>query len=51
VWARDSREIRLRKVRVLFGEPIEASAGQDTTAYQTDTDRLRQDVARLMEAS
>jgi long-chain acyl-CoA synthetase len=50
VWARDSREIRLRKVKVLFGEPIEASARQDTTAYRADTDRLRQSVARLMEA-
>jgi len=51
VWARDSRKIRLHKVKVLFGEPLEAGAGQDSSAYQSDTDRLRQAVARLMEAS
>jgi long-chain acyl-CoA synthetase len=51
VWARDSRKIRLHKVEVLFGEPLEAGAREDTSPYQADTDRLRQAVAGLMETS
>jgi hypothetical protein len=51
VWARDSRKIRLHKVKVLFGEPLEAGAREDTSPYQADTDRLRQAVAGLMQTS
>ncbi len=50
VWARDSRRIRLHKLRVGFGVPIRAGTGEDNTSYEADTERLRQAVSRIIEA-
>jgi long-chain acyl-CoA synthetase len=47
VWRRESRRIRLHKVTVCFGPPLEA--GSDS--YQQDTDRLRDAVASLIHPS
>ncbi len=50
VWARDSRRIRLHKLKVEFGGSIRTGTGEDSTSYEADTDRLRQAVSRMIEA-
>jgi len=50
VWPRDSRRIRLHKIKVVFGEPLEPGRGEETSAYQADTERLRNAVEHLLEA-
>ena len=47
VWPRDTRRIRLHKVRVTFGPPLEPQLGGEP-AYEADTERLREAVARLI---
>jgi len=43
VWPRDSRRIRLHKVTVRFGRPLEPGSG----SYEEDTERLRAAVSIL----
>lgn len=50
VWARDSRRIRLHKLKVEFGVPIRTGTEEGSTSYETDTDRLKQAVSRMIEA-
>jgi long-chain acyl-CoA synthetase len=47
VWPRDRKLIHLHKVKVVFGEPLWASAAGEATPYRTDTLRLREAVAHL----
>ena len=52
VWARNSRRIRLHKVRVAFGKGFrleENAAAVSEDLYQKDTNRLRQAVGRLFD--
>jgi long-chain acyl-CoA synthetase len=49
VWPRDRKLIHLHKVKVIFGEPLWASAPGEASPYAQDTLRLREGVARLME--
>ena len=48
VWARDSRRIRLHKVKVVFGKPMAASGGEETVPYDVTTNRLREAVLKLI---
>ena len=48
-WPRDRKRIRFHKVKVIFGEPLWASAAGEAPAHAQDTQRLREAVARLME--
>lgn len=48
VWPRDSKRIRLHKVKVHFGEPIVPSPSSAADPYQADTDRIRNAVASLL---
>ena len=47
VWPRDTLRIRPHKVRVTFGAPLEPPERGDASSYQSITDRLRNEVARL----
>ena len=47
VWARDSWKIRLHKVRVAFGTPMQAAPEEGTAGYDATTQKLRQEVERL----
>jgi long-chain acyl-CoA synthetase len=49
VWARDSNRIRLHKVQISFGKPLEPSTG--TNSYEKDTERLKAAVAELAKSS
>ncbi len=49
VWARNSRRIRLHKVKVVFGPPVFPSPSEeDVDLYQRDTDLLRDAVRALL---
>jgi long-chain acyl-CoA synthetase len=48
VWPRDSMRIRPHKVKLRIGEPLVPSSDGGPDPYQSDTDRLRQSVARLI---
>jgi long-chain acyl-CoA synthetase len=50
VWPRDRNLIQLHRVKVIFGEPLWASATGEASPYQKDTHRLREAVASLMES-
>jgi long-chain acyl-CoA synthetase len=45
-WPRDSNRIRLHKIRIAFGDPIEPSTQADS--YDRDTRRLKDAVAKLV---
>ena len=47
-WPRDSRRIRLHKIRMVFGASVRADATDEANSIQENTDRLRQAVIRLM---
>ncbi len=49
VWRRDSMKIRPHKVTIRFGDAIHPSPGDAADPYQSDTDRLRESVASLMQ--
>jgi long-chain acyl-CoA synthetase len=49
VWPRDSIRIRPHKVEISFGEPLYPSQTDAADPYQSDTDRLRNAVAGLIE--
>jgi long-chain acyl-CoA synthetase len=50
-WPRDSRRIRLHKIKVVFGAPLEIALTNGDGSYQADTNQLQQAVTRLLETS
>jgi long-chain acyl-CoA synthetase len=48
VWARDSRRIRLHKVRVQFGAPMRTSREAAPEAYTDDIGRLREEILEML---
>ncbi len=50
VWRRDSRRIRLHRIKLVFGKPLILGKGGETTAYLGETNQLRTAVQHLIEA-
>jgi len=51
VWARDSRRIRLHRLKVVIGKPLRFEQDEAGSPYEADTDHLRQAVAGLIKPS